>query len=161
MGVPLHHGDVFRKLALVRVGSGEYERFPEAAWTKLDMEVHEHPVLNGTAGEFKTRLEHHDFRGLKNYLDRHNEYSSWEACRFQWLQTALATDWAALNRRQRFKYQNIHRWWFASFYWFVVLALKQGFRDGVAGWSLAGMKRRYFQEVRLKILEAQRSANNA
>lgn len=161
MGKPLHHGDVFRKLALLRAGSGEYERFPESAWTTLDMEIHEHPVLKGSTGVLKTRLEHHDFRGLKNYLARHNEYSSWEACRFQWLQTASAADWTALNERQRFKYQNIHRWWFATFYWFAVLVLKQGFRDGRAGFRLAGMKRRYFQEVRLKILEARQTGRDA
>lgn len=160
MGRPLYHGDVFHKLALLRVGSGEYERFPESAWTDLDMEVHEHPVLTGTVGELRTRLEHHDFRGLKNYLARHNEYSSWEACRFRWLHSASDGDWAALNKRQRFKYRNLHRWWFAAFYWFAVLVLKQGIRDGVAGIRLAGMKRRYFQEVRLKILEAQRTGGN-
>ena len=49
-----------RKLALFRIGCGEYEQFPEEKWSRLDMEVHEHPVLNGTTGEIRTRLRHHD-----------------------------------------------------------------------------------------------------
>lgn len=159
MGAQLRHGDVFRKLSLFRVGAGEYEKFPEVSWTTLDMEVHEHPVLKGTVGDLKTPLEHHDFRGLKSYLARHNEYSTWEAQRFLWLQTAPREAWAALNERQRFKYRNLHRWWFAAFYWFAILVLKQGIRDGIAGFRLAGMKKRYFHEVRLKILEARKGGN--
>lgn len=161
MGRPLHHGDVFRKLALLRVGSGEYERFPEVSWSSLDMEVHEHPVLNGTTGKLSARLEHHDFRGLKNYLARHNEYSSWEANRFLWLQSAGSEAWASLNQRQQFKYRHLHRSWFGVFYWLTAFVLKMGFRDGVAGLRLAGLKRRYFHEVRLKIIEAQRTGGVA
>ena len=41
----LRHGDAFTKLALFRVGSGEYEQVDDEHWSKLDMEVHEHPVL--------------------------------------------------------------------------------------------------------------------
>ena len=41
-----------RKLALFQVGAGEYERIDEARWSRLDMEVHEHPVLQGETGLF-------------------------------------------------------------------------------------------------------------
>ena len=161
MGCPLHHGDVFRKLALFRLGAGEYERFPEASWTNLDMEVHEHPVLTGTSGELATRLEHHDFRNLKNYLARHNEYSSWEANRFLWLQKAGPEGWQGLNQRQRFKYAHLHRRWLAWIYWLMSLVIKKGILDGRAGVRLATIKRRYFQEIRLKILEALRTGEKA
>ncbi len=154
MGRPLHHGDVFRKLALFRVGTGEYERIPENAWSHLDMEVHEHPVLAGTHGFLNTRLEHHDFRDLKAYLNRHNEYSSWEVKRFLWLETAGQEAWTALNSRQHFKYRNLDKWWFSWIYWIVALIVRLGFFDGSAGFTLARMKRRYFDEVRLKIIEA-------
>lgn len=157
MGRPLHHGDVFRKLALFRTGAGEYERFPEAAWTNLDMEVHEHPVLNGTTGELQARLEHHDFRNLKSYLARHNEYSSWEASRYLWLRQADAEAWDQLTGRQRFKYKHCGQWWFCWFYWGLALVVKKGLLDGWAGLQLAGLKRRYFHEIRLKIHEALRT----
>lgn len=158
MGSPLHHGDVFRKLALIKRGAGEYERFPENVWSALDMEVHEHPVLEGGTGWLKTRLEHHDYRGLKNYLARHNEYSSWETNRFLWLEKAGPEAWAALTDRQRFKYRHLDKWWLAWLYWAVSTWLKKGFLDGKAGLHLGALKRRYFKEIRLKIQEAKRGA---
>lgn len=161
MGSALHHGDVFHKLALFKVGAGEYERFPEDSWSHLDMEVHEHPVLTGTTGELKTRLEHQDYRGLKNYLARHNEYSSWEANRFLWLQMADPKAWQALNRRQQFKYRYLDRWWLAWLYWAVSVWLKKGFLDGFNGFRFGLLKRRYFEEIRLKIHEARRTGHSA
>lgn len=161
MGVPLKHGDVFRKLALLKVGSGEYERFPEDFWSHLDMEVHEHPVLEGTTGDLTARLEHQDYRGMKNYLARHNEYSSWEANRYEWLKKADASVWAQFTDRQRFKYKNLERWWLAWVYWFVSVVLKKGFMDGEPGICLGQLKRRYFSEIRLKIREARRTGKPA
>jgi glycosyltransferase involved in cell wall biosynthesis len=153
MGMPLRYGDTFRKLALFRLGAGEYERFPEDHWSALDIEIHEHPVLNGTTGQITARLEHHDYRGLKHYIAKHNEYSSWEANRHRWLQAAGPEEWARLNARQRFKYRNLHRWWLGSLYFFLSFVMKRGFLDGVAGWHFARLKMRYFDEVRLKIRE--------
>lgn len=161
MGAALHHGDVFHKLALLKIGAGEYEHFPEDSWSHLDMEVHEHPVLKGTTGELQTRLEHQDYRGLKNYIARHNEYSSWEANRFLWLQSAGVDAWDALNSRQKFKYRYLDCWWLAWFYWGVSVWLKKGFLDGRVGFRFGQFKRHYFQEIRLKIQEARRSGLQA
>lgn len=156
LGKPLRHGDVFCKLALFKPSAGEYERFPEACWSDLDMEVHEHPVLEGDVGEIRARLDHHDFRGLHSYIWRHNEYSTWEANRFLWLAQAGPGEWAKLISRQRFKYRNLDRLWFSPLYFFICLILKRGFLDGVAGWRFALMKLRYFTDMRLKIEEARR-----
>ena len=153
MGHPLHHGDVFHKLALFRLGSGEYECFPEDSWSHLDMEVHEHPVLTGTSGEIRERLEHQDYRGMKHYIAKHNEYSTWEASRFLWLQSAGQDEWAKLNRRQKFKYRYLDRWWLGWIYWVMAYGLKKGFLDGATGWTFNRLKRKYFDEIRLKILE--------
>ncbi|TDU64644.1 glycosyltransferase involved in cell wall biosynthesis [Prosthecobacter fusiformis] len=161
MGVPLRHGDVFHKLSLFKVGAGEYERFEEDSWCHLDMEVHEHPVLDGTTGEMKVRLEHQDYRGLKHYLSRHNEYSSWEANRYLWLQSAGEDEWKNLTGRQRFKYQCLGRWWLAWLYWGISLWAMRGFLDGRLGFRFAELKRRYFQEIRLKIMEAKRTGKPA
>jgi len=123
------------------------------------MEVHEHPVLKGSIGELDGRLEHRDQRDLKSYLAKHNEYSSWEANRFLWLQAAGGQSWQALNSRQRFKYKHLDQWWFAWFYWAMAVIVKRGFLDGSPGLRLAGLKRRYFQEVRLKIIETRLAGN--
>src|SRR5262249_27709510 len=82
MGRALHHGVPQRKLALFRVGSGEYEYIDDPGWSALDMEVHEHPVINGPVGEVAEPIEHKDFRDLHHAIGRHNEYSSWEARRY-------------------------------------------------------------------------------
>ncbi|MEI7861704.1 MAG: glycosyltransferase family 2 protein [Planctomycetota bacterium] len=153
MGKPLRHGDIFRKLALIRHGSGEYERFPEQWWSHLDMEVHEHPVLEGPIGELKARLEHHDFRGIEHSIDKHNQYSTWEANRFLWLREAGPEHWTQLTTRQRFKYRYLDRFWLGWAYFLVGYIAKRGFLDGRVGWTFAAMKMRYFQDVRLKIRE--------
>lgn len=44
-----------------------------------DNEIHEHVVLDGSVGLLKSAFLHDDYRGLKEWLDRHNKYSTWEA----------------------------------------------------------------------------------
>lgn len=153
LGCKLRHGDRFRKLALFRRSAGQYEAFPEQFWSSLDMEVHEHPVLRGSTGEMKSRLEHHDDRGLHHYIAKHNDYSTWESKRFLWFRTVGDDEWRQLSRRQRFKYRHLDKWWLAELYFWTCLVVKGGFLDGLAGWRFAAMKRRYFQDVRLKIQE--------
>lgn len=152
MGRTLRHGVPQRKLALIRVGAGVFERIDDDRWSGLDMEVHEHPVLEGSVGEIGPALEHEDFRGLVKHIDRHNDYSSWEARRW----VALLADpaaWAGLTSRQRFKYRNLPHWWFAPAYFLGAYILRAGFLDGRAGLDYAFLKFVYFAEIRLKILE--------
>jgi glycosyltransferase involved in cell wall biosynthesis len=152
MGKPLRHGDPQLKLALFRVGAGVFERVEDERWSDLDMEVHEHPILNGTVGEIAARLDHEDFRGVHKHIARHNDYSSWEARRHQALSRDPAA-WAALTSRQRAKYRHLTRWWFAPAYFLFAYVLRRGFLDGSAGLSVAWLKLVYFSEVRLKIME--------
>ena len=152
MGKVLRHGDPQRKLALFKVGVGAYERIDDERWSSLDMEVHEHPILNGLVGEIAAALDHEDDRGLHKHIARHNDYSSWEARRFQ----ALARDpaaWAHLTPRQRAKYSHLRRWWYAPAYFLFAYILRLGFLDGRAGLAYAWLKLVYFSEVRLKIIE--------
>lgn len=170
MGKKLRGGDPFRKLALFRVGAGEYERIEEDHWSHLDMEVHEHPVLQGTVGEIKAPIEHNDFRGIKHYIAKHNEYSSWEAARYLRLMRSRkemnppsairhqkspksGSEWSNLTDRQKKKYRNLGKWWFALAYFLASFFLKKGFLDGSAGFHFALMKAIYFYQARLKILE--------
>lgn len=156
MGRRLLRGDVFRKLALFRRECGEYERFPEDFWSHLDMEVHEHPVLEGSIGELKCRLEHRDYRGLEHYISKHNQYSSWEANRFLWFRSQGSETLRALYDRQRFKYSFLDRPWFGLLYFLAGYLGKGGFMDGREGLTFALMKFRYFNDIRLKIREKTR-----
>jgi glycosyltransferase involved in cell wall biosynthesis len=152
MGRELRFGGPMTKLALIRVGSGEYERIEEEGWSGLDMEVHEHPVLAGSVGRITARIEHNDFKGLRAYIARHNEYSSWEAARY----TRLAHTpeaWHSFTPAQQRKYRSLGSWWLAPAYFFYCYVWKQGFRDGFAGFAFAVMKGIYLFQTRLKIIE--------
>jgi glycosyltransferase involved in cell wall biosynthesis len=152
LGHPLRHGDVFCKLALFRVGAGEYERFPEDHWSHLDMEIHEHPVLAGSIGCIEARLEHHDDRPYSDYVRKHEAYADWEAKRFHWLHGAGDDAWALLTPRQRFKYRHLDRWWLGMVYFLGSYVLKRGFLDGMPGYRFACFKCGYFWTIRRRIL---------
>ena len=151
MGHPLKHGDVFSKLALFRIGSGEYEKFPEDWWSHLDMEVHEHPLLTGTVGHISGRLEHREDRGLEHYIAKHEAYATWEMNRYRWLQTAGPEERSQFTPRQRFKYRHLDDWWLGPLYFVMSYVVKRGFLDGRAGFTFARLKWRYFSDIRRKI----------
>lgn len=151
MGHPLRHGVPQRKLALFKVGAGLFERIDDQSWSSLDMEVHEHPEVSGETRRLKARIIHHDYKSLHHFVARHNEYSTWEARRY--LALASSSAWAGLTRRQRAKYANITRWWFAPAYFFLTYIMRGGFLDGLPGLRYALFKSIYFFEIRLKILE--------
>ena len=174
LGQELKHGVPQLKLPLFKVGAGLYERINEDAWSSLDMEVHEHPVLQGSVGELKSKIDHNDFKGLHSYIAKHNEYSSWEARRYMKLQIAGATmrasatatavtetgtkpnvlaDSEHFTATQRRKYNNLTRWWLAPAYFLYTFVYKLGFLDGRAGYAFARMKAIYFWQIRLKIAE--------
>jgi glycosyltransferase involved in cell wall biosynthesis len=186
LGKPLRHGDEFNKLALFRVGAGEYERIEENQWSTLDMEIHEHPVLEGSIGEIRAPIEHNEYRGLHHYIAKHNEYSSWEASRYLQLtansgrvnsedgmvndqnidadecsdSTDLRTAEGSrpyLTSRQQQKYRHIAKWWAAPVYFIRGYIFKRGFLDGAVGFHFALMKAIYFYQIRLKIREQRRT----
>lgn len=153
LGRKLNHGEPNRKLALFRVGAGEYERIEEDTWSHLDMEVHEHPVLAGTTGEIRTRLDHRDYRGLEHWIRKHNDYSTWEARRVARLRAQGRLNDPTLTPRQRRKYGSIGKWWLPAAYFTDVYVRRRGFLDGHAGFVFALMKATYFWEIGLKARE--------
>ncbi|MCL2640383.1 MAG: glycosyltransferase family 2 protein [Phycisphaerales bacterium] len=150
LGHMLKYGDPMRKLALLRVGHGEYERIEENAWSHLDMEIHEHLVINGTVGTIHAKLEHHDLRSLEAYYARHNAYSDWEANRYLALQQQQLKN---LTKRQRLKYQMLTWKIFPFLYFITSYLLKGGFMDGRPGFYFAIGKMFYFYQVQTKIIE--------
>ena len=81
LGRVLQHGDAsFRKLSLFRRGKGRYEcRLKEQDNSMADMEVHEHVVVDGRVGQLKNPLMHQNVESLSHYIEKHDEYSNWEA----------------------------------------------------------------------------------
>ena len=150
----LRHGDVFTKLALFRVGSGEYEMIDDKHWSKLDMEVHEHPILKGSTGRIRSPIRHQDFKGLGAYFDRHNQYSNWEAKRYGAVRHGAGATWQSLTVRQKVKYRLLNSWVLGPLYFLYSYLLRLGFLDGRAGFSFALCKCMYFWQIKMKINEA-------
>ncbi len=157
LGRRLRHGDANRKLALFRVGAGEYERIEEDRWSHLDMEIHEHPVLTGTVGEVRSRMDHRDDRGLEHWRRKHDEYSSWEARRALLLRTGRGASREDLSPRQRRKYASLGKWWLPAAYFVHAYVVRRGFLDGWPGLAYAWEKSRYFRDIGRKMRELGRT----
>lgn len=151
LGRPLKHGLGQRKLAMFRVGSGLYERIDEDGWSRLDMEIHEHPIIEGSIGEIAERIDHNDDRGIAKFIDRHRDYALWEARRVCLLEAGGAEVWSKLTDRQKFKYRHLAKWWYPWFYFLYTYVVKAGFLDGQAGFSYAFYKAWYSETIRLLI----------
>ncbi len=156
LGRRLRHGDSNRKLALLRVGAGEYERIDEDRWSHLDMEIHEHPVISGTVGEIHARIDHRDNRGLEHWRRKHDEYSSWEAKRIMLLRAEGRASSADLSPRQRRKYASLGKWWLPAAYFVHMYVLRRGFLDGWPGFAYAWEKAKYFRDIGRKMHAVQR-----
>lgn len=81
LGRQLKHGgfDLW-KLFLFRNGTGRYERrFEEQDESMSDIEVHEHVVVDGKVGRLQHPIRHENWNSLYRYIEKHNEYSEWEA----------------------------------------------------------------------------------
>jgi hypothetical protein len=81
LGRVLNHGDAgFWKMSLFRRGKGRYEcRLKDQDPSMADMEVHEHVVVDGLTAQLKNPLIHHNVESLSRYIQKHDEYSNWEA----------------------------------------------------------------------------------
>ena len=116
------------------------------------MEIHEHiiPRREEAAHTIAARLEHHDKRSLESYFRKHEEYAKWEANRYRMLIAKYGTiaNVPNLTARQRQKYANITKWWFAPTYFIVSYVVKCGFLDGRPGYVFARNKMRYFGKIR-------------
>lgn len=150
MGKQLNHGYPLNKLPLIRKGKGEYERIDESRWSNLDMEVHEHPIIEGKTGRMKSPIIHKDFKSMEHYIARHNAYSSWEAHRFIELEQKGFPDMTAM---QKIKYNLMKTSLLPVVYFFGAYFLKWGILDGKAGLAIAINKALYFYQIKLKIEE--------
>jgi hypothetical protein len=156
MSRELKFGDKFRKLPLIKWRFGEYENYPELEWTKIDVEVNEHPVLKGKVGYLKSALSHHEYRGLEQYIYKHNIYSTHEAKRYIWLTSPLGEEyWNAFGFRQKIKYKLLDKYWLCLIYFFYSYFLKLGFLDGVPGFAFHTVKLRTLFDTALKIRDFQ------
>ncbi len=152
LGKKLKGGYPLRKLALFQVGAGRYERIDEKEWSTLDMEIHEHPVLQGKTGLIRSRIDHKEFEGVSNYIIKHSEYAGWEASRFL---SALANEDRNKNWtwKQKLKYRLMRTVWIGPAYFLGSFFLLGGFRDGARGLAFAIFKMSYFTQIYCRLKE--------
>lgn len=152
LGKKLKGGYPLKKLALFKVGAGEYERIDEDQWSKLDMEIHEHPIIDGKTGIVKSKIDHQDFRGVLHYVYKHNEYAAWEAERFlkAMKDPSVSSGW---TWKQRLKYRLMRSVWIGPLFFFGSFFLLGGFRDGSRGFAFAILKMSYFTTIYCKLRE--------
>ena len=152
MGKPLKGGYPLHKLALFKVGAGLYEKIEENQWSKLDMEIHEHPILNGKLGVIKSKIDHCDYRSIHHYINKHNEYAKWEANRL--FKDSTNKDFKQnFTWKQKLKYKLVQTPFIGPVYFLGSYIFMCGFLDGFRGFIFAVLKMAYFFQVYINIKE--------
>ncbi|MFM8494017.1 MAG: glycosyltransferase family 2 protein [Planctomycetia bacterium] len=152
LGKQLRFGIPQRKLALIRTGAGAYEAIDDPGWTDLDMEVHEHLIVDGTVRVVHAALVHLDCKTIDAYVRRHNTYATWEASRHAALLSAPER-WRELTFRQRAKYRLLGSPVFPLIYFVLQYVVRLGFLDGGPGLRFALLKAGYFAQIGAKVAE--------
>jgi hypothetical protein len=115
-------------------------------------------IVNGQTGHLRASIVHHNVSSLSRYLEKHNEYSNWEAR--VWIEPtdhprALSPKWFGTQAQRR-------RWLRKKFFAFpgspMLLFLyryflRLGFLDGRAGLFYCGLQAIQLVHVKAKIYE--------
>lgn len=152
LGKKLKGGYPLTKLALFRVGAGEYEQIEENRWSEMDMEIHEHPVLEGSVSTIRNKIDHRDFRGVDSYLRKHIDYAAWEAARFSALEKNSVLR-KQFTWKQKMKYRLMKSIWIGPVFFLGSFIFMGGFRDGRRGFAFAIFKMAYFTQIYCRIKE--------
>ena len=154
-----HSAASFWKLSLFRKGLGRFEcRLQDQDASMADMEVHEHVVVTGAARKLIHPLIHHNVESLSRYIQKHNEYSNWEAR--VWLDGSRSQEdiqpslWGTQAQRRRW----LRRHFFGLpgsplLFFFYKYVLSLGFLDGVPGLIYCTMQGIQFFHIKAKIYE--------
>jgi len=127
-------------LRLFRRSKGRFEKISEAETKSGDVEIHEHVVIDGTAGRLRCEMEHYAFPSIEIFVEKHNRYSNWEArvARETMLAGSETTIRDANVARRRSLKQWSHRLPFRPWLRFMyVYVWQRGFLDGREGYYFA------------------------
>lgn len=159
MGHQLRHcGATFYKLSLFRRVKGHFEcRLKDQDHSMADMEVHEHIVVVGETARLKSPLIHHNVESLSRYIQKHDEYSNWEAKVWvegeadEQLRPSLFDSQAQRRRWLKTKFLKIpgSPLWFFLFKYIFSL----GFLDGVPGLIYCEFQAAQVFHIKSKIFE--------
>ena len=162
LGQPIRHGGVYplRKLLVFKYGKGNIE----------DRYMDEHCIIyEGRSVEVKSDSLHHDYKGLGNWIDKHNNYSDREMRDyFNSLKSSENTGLKnvhGLDAKAKFKrflrwkvYYKFPAGFRAWAYYFYRYYVRFGFLDGKAGKIFCFMQAYWYRFlVDAKIYEAELS----
>ena len=159
-----HSAASFWKLSLFRKGLGRYEcRLQHQDTSMADMEVHEHVVVTGATRKLKHPLIHHNVESLSRYIQKHNEYSNWEA--HVWLdgkpnqngEEIQPAFWGTQAQRRRWLRRHFLRLPGSPILFFLYkYGLHLGLLDGVPGLIYCGFQAVQMFHIKSKIFELRR-----
>ena len=123
-----------------------------------DMEVHEHIVVDGPAAKLEHPLVHHNVDSLSRYIQKHDNYSNWEAG--VWAQGRVNHEdlaprfWGTQAQRRRWlksKFLDLP----ASpvLYFLYKYLFRLGFLDGRPGMIYAGFQATQLFHIKAKLFE--------
>ncbi|HUJ95315.1 MAG TPA: glycosyltransferase family 2 protein [Terriglobales bacterium] len=156
-----HSGASFYKLSLFRRGKGRFEcRLRNQDTSMCDMEVHEHIMVEGPVAKLKNPLLHRNLESVARYIEKHNEYSNWEAA--VWSEkrrdeeaTSLSADlFGSQAQRRRWlktKFFSVPGSPFLFFLYKYVFG--RGFLDGTPGLIYCGLQGVQLFHIKAKIYE--------
>ncbi len=162
-----HSGASFWKLSLFRKGLGRYEcRLQDQDASMADMEVHEHVVVAGATRKLTHPLLHHNVESLSRYIQKHNEYSNWEARvwldgkRNQNEEEIQPSLWGTQAQRRRWLRRRLLGLPGSPImFFFYKYLLNLGFLDGVPGLIYCAMQGIQFFHIKAKIYELRMGRN--
>ncbi|PYX63695.1 MAG: glycosyltransferase [Acidobacteria bacterium] len=156
----LRHGNAsFWKLSLFRRGKGHYEcRLRGQDASMADMEVHEHVLVDGSTAKLKNPIIHYNVESLSRYIQKHDEYSNWEAK--VWLNKEADKDelrptffGQQAQRRRWLKQKFLRIPGSPLLFFFYKYVFRLGFLDGIAGLIYCGFQGIQFFHIKAKIYE--------
>jgi len=153
-GEKLSFGYPLYKLALFKTDAGLFEKLEEDHWSNLDMEIHEHPILDGPVGKLNTEIEHLVDLDQIDWKVKHEKYAAWEAKRyFQLKQTKSKI----LTPVQKIKYFILQTPFSGMIFFIGSYLIMGGILDGRKGFKYAYMKAEYFQNISKEIKKQRNS----
>ncbi len=153
-----HCGATFYKLSLFRRDTGRFEcRTTDQDLSMCDMEVHEHVVVRGSTHKLDHKLLHRNVDSLSRYIQKHNDYSNWEAqvssagASKDALRPALLGTQA---QRRRWLRQAFFRWPGSPLLFFLYKYIAcAGFLDGIPGLIYCAFQGIQFFHIKAKLYE--------
>ena len=160
LGRVLRHGGAgFYKLSLFRRGKGRFEcRLKDQDASMADMEVHEHVIVEGKSLRLKNALRHHNVESISRYIQKHHEYSNWDAR--VWLEGEANSAelppslFGNQAQRRRWLRKRLFALPGSSLLLFIYrYFFRLGFLDGVPGLIYCGFQGIQFLHIKAKIYE--------